>query len=188
MTVPADPVGNPRRLNLAGAIINVTMMRLTTVLLLLACLGCEAPETYDVVIEGGRAMDPASGLDAVRNIGIIGDRIAKISGEPLEGDVVLDATGHIVAPGFIDLHEHGQSPENYRAQIEDGVTTALELEIGVEDIAEFYAERKGQAAVNYGASISHPYSRNLAMTGVTGSSCDSPLSPGFSPVMARLRE
>ncbi len=137
-------------------------------------------------------MDPASGLDAVRSIGIVGDRIARISEEPLTGAVVLDAAGHVVAPGFIDLHEHGQSAENYRAQIEDGVTTALELEIGVENIGKFYDERKGKAAVNYGASISHPYSRNLAMTGknpgLTGDAALEPVTPEQQQKLLALLE
>jgi dihydroorotase len=168
------------------------MRRLTLALTLFACFGCTTPETYDIVIQGGRAMDPASGLDAVRNVGIVGDRIVKISEEPLQGTVVLDAAGHVVAPGFLDLHEHGQSPENYRAQIEDGVTTALELEIGVEDIAAFYAERKGKAAVNYGASISHPYLRNIAMTGenpgLTGDAALEPVTPEQQEKLLALLE
>ena len=164
----------------------------TASIVLFALLGCQAPETYDVVIRGGRAMDPASGLDAVRDVGVNGDRIAKISKGPLQGKMVLDAAGHVVAPGFIDLHEHGQSPENYRAQIEDGVTTALELEIGVEDIADFYDERKGKSAVNYGASISHPYSRNLAMTGenpgLTGDAALEPIAPEQQEKLLALLE
>jgi dihydroorotase len=158
----------------------------------LALSGCQKPETYDIVVHAGRVMDPASGLDLTRDVGINGDRIAKISVEPLEGAVMLDAAGRVVAPGFIDLHEHGQSPENYRAQIEDGVTTALELEIGVEDIAKFYDERKGRAAVNYGASISHPYSRNLAMTGknpgLTGDAALQPITPEQQEKLLALLE
>jgi N-acyl-D-aspartate/D-glutamate deacylase len=169
------------------------MKRVLLCLTLLALAwACQKPETYDVVINGGRVMDPASGLDATRNVGINGDRIVKISEEPLHGKVVLDASGDVVAPGFIDLHEHGQSPENYRAQIEDGVTTALELEIGVEDIAKFYSEREGKAAVNYGASISHPYSRNLAMTGenpgLTGPAQLEPITPEQQEKMLALLE
>jgi len=110
-------------------------------------------------------MDPESGLDAVRNLGIQGDTIAAITEDEITGRQTLDAGGHVVTAGFIDLHRHGHSAENYRAQIHDGITSALELEIGVEDIDAFYAEREGKALVNYGASISHPYARNLAMTG-----------------------
>ncbi len=169
------------------------MHRCTAVWILsIALLGCRQPEVYEVVIASGRVMDPASGLDATRNVGVIGDRIAKISEEELEGEVVLEAANRVVAPGFIDLHEHGQSAENYRAQIEDGVTTALELEIGVEDIAAFYDERKGAAAVNYGASISHPYSRNLAMTGenpgLTGDAALEPIHPEQQEELLTLLE
>ncbi|MCB9383034.1 MAG: amidohydrolase family protein [Bryobacterales bacterium] len=167
-------------------------MRFVLPCLLLLLAACSQPETYDIVLKGGRVMDPASGLDAVRDVGINGDQIAKISEEPLGGKVVLDASGDVVAPGFIDLHEHGQSPENYRAQIEDGVTTALELEIGVEDIAKFYDERAGGEPVNYGASISHPYSRNLAMTGenpgLTGDAALQPVTPEQQEKLLALLE
>jgi N-acyl-D-aspartate/D-glutamate deacylase len=68
-------------------------------------------------------------------------------------DVVLK--GLVVAPGFIDLHSHGQTPENYRFKAHDGVTTALEMEVGVSPVAPWYAERKGRALVNYGATAGH---------------------------------
>jgi N-acyl-D-aspartate/D-glutamate deacylase len=61
----------------------------------------------------------------------------------------------VVAPGFIDLHQHGQDDENYRAKAHDGVTTALELEVGAADIDPWYAEREGKAVINYGASVGH---------------------------------
>ncbi len=120
---------------------------------------------YDLVIRNGRVIDPESGLDAVRNIGIIAGRVVAVSEAALDGERTLEATGMVVSPGFIDLHQHGQSLENYAAQVRDGITTALELEIGVEDIESWYQDRHGKALLNYGASISHPYSRQLAMLG-----------------------
>src|SRR5260370_9934523 len=90
-------------------------------------------DTYDVVIANGRVMDPESGLDAVRNVGIRGEKIAVISTGPLEGKQAIDARGLVVAPGFIDLHQHGQDAENYAVKAPDGVTTALELEVGIAD-------------------------------------------------------
>ena len=120
---------------------------------------------YDLVIRNGRVIDPESGLDAVRNIGILAGRVVAVSEAALEGERTLEATGLVVSPGFIDLHQHGQSLENYAAQVRDGITTALELEIGVEDIESWYQDRHGKALLNYGASISHPYSRQLAMLG-----------------------
>ena len=124
-----------------------------------------AQGSYDLVIRNGRVIDPESGLDAVRDVGIIAGRVAALSETALNGVRTLEANGLVVAPGFIDLHQHGQSLENYAAQVRDGITTALELEIGVEDIETWYQDRHGKAVLNYGASISHPYSRQLAMLG-----------------------
>src|SRR5437588_4945295 len=100
---------------------------------------------YDVVIHGGRVLDPETGLDAVRDIGVRDGSIGRISAEPLQGSRTIDATSLVVAPGFIDLHSHGQDAENYRLKALDGVTTALELEIGVVDVAAFVKERAGRA-------------------------------------------
>ena len=118
---------------------------------------------YELVILNGRVMDPESGLDATRNIGVSGGKIRAISAKPLAGRQTIDAKGLVVAPGFIDLHAHGQTPENYEHQAMDGVTTALELEIGVADIDGFYAEREGKAAINFGVSAGHVPARMRLM-------------------------
>ncbi|MCU0990587.1 MAG: hypothetical protein MUE63_13615 [Xanthomonadales bacterium] len=65
-------------------------------------------ENYDLVIRNGRVMNPANALDSVRDVGIRDGRIAALSREPLSGDEEVDASGLVVAPGFIDLHAHGQ--------------------------------------------------------------------------------
>ena len=115
-------------------------------------LQAQAPQQYDVVLRNGRVLDPESGLDAVRNVGITGRQITAVSTGLLSGAVVIDASGLVVAPGFIDLHSHGQTPENYRYKAMDGVTTALELEVGVSPIPGWYAAREGKALINFGAS------------------------------------
>ncbi len=122
-----------------------------------------AQETFDVVIRGGRVMDPETGLDAVRNVGIRGQTIVAISEEPLEGATVIDAAGLVVAPGFIDLHAHGQSNAANRYQARDGVTTALELESGVPDARLFLEERRGDAILNFGATVAHGLARTAVM-------------------------
>lgn len=125
------------------------------VLLLLLQLAAQPTPVYDRVILGGRVMDPASGLDAVRNIGIQGGRIATITTDAIRGRDTVDARGLVVAPGFIDLHAHGQTPETYRFEALDGVTTALELELGTSDVAAWYRERERGELINYGVSIGH---------------------------------
>lgn len=117
---------------------------------------------YDVVILGGRVMDPASGLDAVRNVGIRGDRIAVVTSAPIRGRDTIDARGRVVAPGFIDLHAHAQDDESYGYYVRDGVTTALEMELGVGPVAEFYASREGRSPVNFGGTASHFQGRRIA--------------------------
>jgi len=119
--------------------------------------------SYDVVITNGRVKDPESGLDAVRNVGISGGKIRAVSTGVLKGKQTIDAKGLVVAPGFIDLHQHGQDAENYRAKAADGVTTALELEVGVADVDKWYGERDGKALINFGASAGHIPARMAVM-------------------------
>ncbi|HEY1422221.1 MAG TPA: amidohydrolase family protein [Candidatus Acidoferrum sp.] len=109
----------------------------------------------DLVISGGRVMDPESGLDAVRNVGIRDGKIVEISEKPLQGKQNIDGHGLVVAPGFIDLHEHGQEPRNYEFQAHDGVTTSLELEVGTEDVSGWYARRSEKTLINFGVSVGH---------------------------------
>jgi N-acyl-D-aspartate/D-glutamate deacylase len=120
-------------------------------------------QTYDIVLTNGRVMDPASGLDAVRNVGILGHTIAAISQRPLQGRTIIDASGLVVAPGFIDLHSHGQDDENYRFKARDGVTTSLELEVGVSPVTPWYGAREGRSLVNFGATAGHIPARMFVM-------------------------
>lgn len=122
-------------------------------------------QTYDLVLEGGRVMDPESGLDAVMNVGILAGSIAAISPDPLEGREVVDVRGHVVAPGFIDLHAHGQDPFSRDLQVRDGVTTALELESGDGRVDEWYAQREGDWRINFGITMSYGSARTAAFGG-----------------------
>ena len=107
------------------------------------------------MIANGRVMDPESGLDTVRHVGIRAGSIAAISETPLAGARQIEAGNHVVAPGFVDLHEHGQQEESYRMMVRDGVTSAFELEVGTGDVAAWYAAREGGQIVNYGVSAGH---------------------------------
>ncbi len=122
-----------------------------------------AQRAYDLVILNGRVIDPASRTEAVRNLGISNGTIKAISPNRLAGRVVIDARGLVVSPGFIDLHQHGQDEENYRFKAMDGVTTALELEVGTGDVAAWYAQREQKSLINYGVSAGHLAARMGAM-------------------------
>ena len=78
----------------------------------------------------------------------------------------------MVAPGFSDMHQHGQDQENYKYKVMDGVTTALELEMGTADIDAWYGERQGRALINHGVSVGHIPLRMIIMKD----------SGGFAPV------
>ena len=118
---------------------------------------------YDLVILNGRVIDPETRTDAVRNLGISNGTIKAISTNKLTGRTVIDARGLVVSPGFIDLHQHGQDDENYSFKAMDGVTTALELEVGTGDIDAWYAQRDQKTLINYGVSAGHLAARMAAM-------------------------
>lgn len=150
---------------------------------LLSVSACSAPqpdpaaEAYDLVILNGRVIDPASGLDAVRAVGITGGTIRVISEGALTGREMLDARGLVVAPGFIDLHQHAQDAAGYRVAVLDGTTTALELEGGTADVDRWYDERAGTSLINHGVSVGHDQIRMRVM-GDPGTS--TPIGPAKS--------
>lgn len=134
---------------------------LSFVLLLFSAAFLSAQQ-FDLVIEGGRVIDPETGIDAVRNVGIRDGKIAQIAGETLPGKRVIHARGLVVAPGFIDLHQHAQDLASQRVKAFDGVTTALEMEIGAADVAQFLKEKEGRSLIHYGTTASYLSARALA--------------------------
>jgi len=148
---------------------------------------CGAPSpTYDLVLAGGRVIDPETGLDAVRNVGIRGDTIETISTRPLYGSRTINAKSLVVAPGFIDLNQHAQNQDGYRMMALDGVTMALELERGVHDIRRFVEGRRGRTLIHFGAAASHLAVRVQAWDQTPPASLNGPdagiPSPASSPV------
>ena len=112
-------------------------------------------QPHDLVIYGGRVMDPESGLDAIRNVGIDAGVIQAISADNLSGRQTIDARGLVVAPGFIDLHQHALDEQSIRLKAQDGVTSILELEVGTADVAQWYGQREGKSLLHHGVSIGH---------------------------------
>src|SRR4029078_8101928 len=142
-------------------------MRMGPVLLFITALlipAFSSPQmSFDLVILNGRVIDPESRTDAIRNLGISNGTIKAITTNNLVGATVIDAHGLVVSPGFIDLHQHGQDEENYRFKAMDGVTTALELEVGTGDVDAWYAQREQKTLINYGVSAGHLAARMAAM-------------------------
>jgi len=157
-----------------------------------------AQESFDVVIRGGRVIDPETSFDGVRDVGIRNNQIAAISEKQLTGKRVIDAKGLVVAPGFIDLHQHDQSAAGYRMKAMDGVTTALEVEIGPRDVKKYLDQRRNVALINYGTVASHPWARAtiLGQSGgendivpQTGSATNEPAKPEqIRQIQQRLRD
>ena len=152
-------------MNVTELLVRKTGPMLCLVLLAAGCATAGQPSSaapaldaeYDVVISNGRVMDPASGTDMIANVGIRDDKIAAISAGPLQGRSTLDASGLVVAPGFIDiLAGPPRLVEGQSFKIMDGVTTVLGMHGGPVDVPAWYAER-GEAGslTNYGTVIGH---------------------------------
>ena len=136
-----------------------------TLLLINPAWGQDNPRMYDLVILNGRLMDPESALDAVRNLGVSAGKIGALTTESLRGRIVIDARGLVVAPGFVDLHQHSHNDASDRAKVLDGVTSALDMEGGTGDVDLWYAERSGRALINYGAAVSPSRLRSTVVSG-----------------------
>ena len=122
---------------------------------------------FDVVILNGRVMDPETNFDGIRNVGIKDGIIALITEEDIKGKETIDATGHAVVPGFIDMHQHCVDPYIYRLMVRDGRTTIMDLEEGAygPKVDEWYKVREGKAPINFGVSSSHELARASVLDG-----------------------
>jgi Amidohydrolase family len=127
-------------------------------------------QDYDVVLKGGRVMDPETSLDAVMNVGIKGDKIAAVTKDELSGKEIIDVKGLVVSPGFIDTHQHSLDIADGRLVAQDGTTTHLELEFGRSPVAEAYniVAKRGGHPVNYGFAAGWPMARAKVMAGFKG--------------------
>lgn len=137
-----------------------------------------ADYVFDTVITGGRVMDPASGYDEIANVGIIGERIALISTEPVTGKATVDATGKVVAPGFIDVLSYEPNPYGVWYKLGDGVTTNLGMH-GIKmpvDASQFFSSYTGANAppIHYGGAFSDQWYRDSI--GIKGTASASQIS------------
>src|SRR4051812_21380719 len=121
------------------------------------------------ILRGGRVIDPAAGTETVADVVVRGGSVVEVSSEPvLDADAtVVDVSGLVVGPGFVDLHSHVHSIAGQRLQAFDGVTTNLDLEAGLMPIERAYAEAAAAGRVlNYGFSASWSDARGQVLAGV----------------------
>lgn len=116
---------------------------------------------FDLVIINGRVINPETGVDSVLNIGIQGRTIVMVTNRPLEGKKVIDASGLVVSPGFIDILSYDPNPTGIWNKLADGVTTNLAMHGGTSNPRIWYAnyERQHQP-LNFGASFFYTEARN----------------------------
>ena len=131
-----------------------------------AAAGAEVEGRWSLVVNHGRVIDPETGLDGTRHLGVRGDEIAVVSTTPLRGAKEIDATGLVVAPGFIDLHTHSPTPLGQYYQLFDGVTTALELEAGAFPVGRYGSRIDSEPLINFGASAGYLSMRLLHKQGL----------------------
>jgi N-acyl-D-glutamate deacylase len=132
--------------------------------LMVACSGPssspDADVLYDTVLLNGRVMDPESDLDTIMNVGISGGIIAIITDKDIKGKEIIDVTGLVVAPGFIDTHFHQVDPFGVRMGVLDGVTTGMDLELGSFNVGAWYDKKaKDGWAINYGTTAAFNVAR-----------------------------
>ncbi len=142
----------------------------TTIIAGLLTVSAAFAQDYDLVINNGRVMDPETLFDFVANVAVKDGRIVAITKEPITGKQTIDAKGHIVAPGFIDTHFHFQMPVGYSLGLRDGLTTAMDFEMGCAGsyMAEWYEARAGVTVANYGCAVSHESARAMIIDGADG--------------------
>ncbi|MCY1719965.1 hypothetical protein OU798_06395 [Prolixibacteraceae bacterium Z1-6] len=112
-------------------------------------------QDYDLVILNGRVMDPETMLDQVLNVGVNDGNIAIITSKKIEGKETIDASGLVVAPGFIDTHFHALDGLSMKMAARDGITSGMDLEIGATGVEAWYKAKEGAWPINYGTGVSH---------------------------------
>ncbi|MEQ8303110.1 MAG: hypothetical protein RIB47_06940 [Cyclobacteriaceae bacterium] len=132
--------------------------------------GADPNQEFDLVILNGRVIDPETNFDGIRNVGVLDGRIALITEESIAGKETVDATGKIVAPGFIDTHFHFQTPIGYSLGLRDGLTSSMDFEMGCAGsyVDGWYKARAGVTQTNYGIAVSHEFARAMFIDGSDG--------------------
>ncbi len=163
----------------------------------------DAVAECDLLLTGGRVIDPESGRDELADVAVTAGTIMAVGGPSPRAGQTLDVSGRVVTAGFIDLHSHAQNIPSLRLQALDGVTTALELESGAGDVGRSLARAGAEGRpVNYGYSASWAQARMEVLdgsspdggfldftNGLAGSNWQQPAdASGLDKIVGRLEE
>lgn len=140
------------------------MNRFVIALILLVILGISTPlavrpvasqDSFDLVIRNGRVMDPESGRDEIANVGIRGGTVAAITKKAIRGQQEIDATGLVVAPGFIDILSSTRADrETHIQKLSDGLTTTFGMHGGPLDPTSYDKQMVAVGPlINYGTAV-----------------------------------
>jgi N-acyl-D-amino-acid deacylase len=136
------------------------VMLISVIIGTLAGASSAVAQNYDIAIMSGRVIDPETMLDATRNVGIKNGRIAVITTERISGRETIDATGLVIAPGFIDTQFHGLDPFAVKMALRDGTTSTLDLEVGALKVKDWYDQKARNGwQTNYGVTAGMPMIR-----------------------------
>ena len=133
----------------------ITRVWALVVLMALPALG--RAQTYDLLLKGGHVIDPANQVNAVRDVAVAGDKIARVAENipAVEAKRVVDVSGYYVTPGLVDIHTHlyVEDPGGWGiypdlSAFPSGVTTAVDAgSAGWKNFEEFKARIIDKAKV-----------------------------------------
>ena len=145
-------------------------------------------QDYDVAILNGRVMDPETNFDGVRNVGVKDGKIVAITEDAITGKETIDAKGHVVAPGFIEGHQHATDPFSRKVNLRDGLTTQMDFEAGAGDIAKWYANAEGKTQANYGMVVLATLARVSVLDGPEIAASGNEMGTLFTSVVPAPRQ
>ena len=125
-----------------------------------ASLALPPGQSAAVALVGGRIIDPATGFDQIGNVGLANGKIVSISDEDIPADEVIDVTGQVISPGFIDILSYQPNGYGEWFKIADGVTTNLGMHGLQFNASDFFDTWTTQGVpINFGGAAHNTFVR-----------------------------
>ncbi len=118
-------------------------------------------QTADVVLTGGRVIDPQTGFDRIGNVALVGSTIVEISDQPIAANRTVAVDGLVVSPGFVDMLSYQPNGYGEWWKIADGVTTNVGMHGLRFDVDDFFANWESQGVpIHYGGAVHNSHVRS----------------------------